>query len=247
MDTALWATWYDLPTERAQDYLAWLHAEYLPQLQARPGIAWVAHYKVQPRTPHFAKIREALKRTDVPGLNTGSQYAVLVGAASALTFFSPSVLDVEAAETGRAREMLDLRQSSQTYIYSEFARVNGPEFHLRVPGTTPAPAIQMGTLQMKTVADEHELAKWYAQYRLPHMARMPGSIATRVMACIHGWPKFGVLYEFASLEARHEHFEVPHESLGLNEREWTGRIARTNRHAPGSPIVGERIWPPIVG
>lgn len=245
MDSALWATWYDLPADRTDEYLAWLHAEYLPQLRARPGYAWVAHYKTLPRTPHFAKIREVLKRTDVPGLNTGCQYAILVGAVNALTLFSPSALDLEAAQTGRARDMLELRQGVQSYIYSEFARVNGPEYNLRVPGTTPAPAIQMGTLRMKTVADEHDLAKWYAQYRLPHMARMPGSIATRVMACVHGWPKFGVLYEFASLQARHDNFEVPHESLGLDESQWTGRIARNNMHAPGSPIVGERIWPPV--
>ena len=46
MDQAIWATWYDLPEDLPDggrdEYLDWLHGEYLPELQARPGIAWYA-------------------------------------------------------------------------------------------------------------------------------------------------------------------------------------------------------------
>lgn len=245
MDSAIWATWYDLPPERVDEYLDWAHNDYLPKLQGRAGYVWAAHYKTIPRTPHFDKIRKVLARADVPGLGTGCQYALLVGTVNALTLFNPGALDLEAAETGKAREMIGLRQGTQTYIYNEFARVNGPEFNVGVPGGTAAPAIQMGTLRVKTQPDENDIGKWYAQYRLPYMARMPGCIATRVMSCLYGWPRYGVLYEFTSLQSRYEHFEVPHESLGMDEKEWTGKLARYVVHVPGSPIVGERIWPPL--
>ena len=38
MDQAIWATWYDLPEDGRDEYLDWLHGEYLPELQSKPGI-----------------------------------------------------------------------------------------------------------------------------------------------------------------------------------------------------------------
>ena len=77
------------------------------------------------------------------------------------------------------------------------------------------------------------------------MARMPGSIATRKLVAASGWAKHAILYEFTSLEARLEHFEEPHEGLALDAKEWTGQIVRTTLHAPGSPSIAERLWPPV--
>ena len=54
-----------------------------------------------------------------------------------------------------------------------------------------------------------------------------------------------MLYEFTSLEARLEHFERGHESKALDEKEWSGKLIRYTMHAPGSPTVGRRIWPPV--
>ena len=33
---ALRAEWYDLPADKAQDWLVWLHKDYLPKLKASP-------------------------------------------------------------------------------------------------------------------------------------------------------------------------------------------------------------------
>ena len=40
-------------------------------------------------------------------------------------------------------------------------------------------------------------------------------------------------------------FEEPHEALAVDPKEWTGRIVRYTIHTPGSPTVGQRIWPPV--
>ena len=77
------------------------------------------------------------------------------------------------------------------------------------------------------------------------MAQMPGSIASRKLLCVAGWAKHAVMYEFTSLEARLANFEEPHESHALDPKEWTGRIVRYTIHTPGSPTVGQRIWPPV--
>jgi hypothetical protein len=130
-------------------------------------------------------------------------------------------------------------------LFSTFAHIDGPEMGQRPAGTTPGPAIQMGSFRTKTLADEFDVGQWYAQYRLPAMARMAGCISARVMLSVAGWAKYSVMYEFSSLQARLENFEEPHEALALDEEEWTGRVIRYTMHTPGSPTVGQRIWPPV--
>ena len=76
------------------------------------------------------------------------------------------------------------------------------------------------------------------------MARMPGSINTRKLVSVAGWAKHAVMYEFISLDARQEHFQN-HESLAMDETVWTNKIINYTIHAPGSPSVGRRIWPPV--
>jgi hypothetical protein len=102
----------------------------------------------------------------------------------------------------------------------------------------------MGSFRTKTVADEFDLAAWYAQYRLPAMSRMPGCVATRKLVSLAGWAKHSILYEFTSLEARERHFQG-HESLALDETVWTNKIIGYTIHAPGSPSVGYRLWPEV--
>jgi hypothetical protein len=141
--------------------------------------------------------------------------------------------------------MLALRRGVRTAIFAEEARVTGPAVATRTQGSTPAPAIQMGSFRVATLEQELDLGCWYAQYRFPYMAQMPGSVSSRKLLSVAGWAKHSVLYEFTSLEARLQNFELPHESLGSEPQEWTGRVMRFTIHAPGSPTVGRRIWPPV--
>lgn len=246
MDQAIWATWYDLPDEGRDEYLDWLHSEYLPGLQAKPGIAWAAHYEDQIGGPDMRRVRESFPKSEgMEGVGTGTQFLMLAGAAEPWTLLAPSVVDEEQALTGTARRMLDLRQGVRPCIFSTFARIDGPEMDQRPAGTTPGPAIQMGSFRTATLADEFDVGAWYAQYRLPAMARMSGCIAARVMLSVAGWAKYSVLYEFTSLEARLKHFEIAHEAVSLDENEWSGRLVRYTMHTPGSPTVGKRIWPPV--
>ena len=59
-----------------------------------------------------------------------------------------------------------------------------------------------------------------------------------------GWGKHSILYEYVSLEARQERF-VPHEELAHDTDSWTARVLARLVHAPCSPAVGRRIWPPV--
>lgn len=102
----------------------------------------------------------------------------------------------------------------------------------------------MGSFCMRTAEEEFDLGRWYAQYRLPFMARMSGCIATRKLCGVAGWAKHSVLNEFISLEARLRNFEEPHEALAFDRTRWESQVMAGTVHAPGSPFMGERIWPP---
>jgi hypothetical protein len=244
MDQGLWATWYDLPEADSEAYLAWLHEDYLPSLLRRPGYAWAAHYHITGGGAHMQKIHDRLQRPDTEEVPTGTQYLVLVGAASPHVFFNPAAVQNEQREDGKTGDMLALRSGARTCIFCEEVRVNGPEYVRSAPGSVAGPAIQMGSFRTRNVEHEYDLGAWYAQYRLPAMGRMPGCIRTRKLVSAAGWAKHSILYEFTSLEARQEHFQ-DHESLALDDKVWTSKIIGYTIHAPGSPSVGSRIWPPV--
>ena len=244
MDNGIWATWYDLPADGRDAHLEWLHTAYLPALTARPGIAWAAHYEITGGGKDMKTLGDRLARPD-DDVPTGSGFLTLVGAPSPHAFFQADALwrpeNMDAETAGH----LGQRQGVRSAVFTEEARVTGPAVDQGVPGGVPAPAIQMGSFRIQTPEDEFALGSWYAQYRLPAMARMPGVIATRKLAGIAGWAKHAILYEFTSLDARLEHFEKPHEALALDDKEWTGRIVKLTIHAPGSPSVAQRIWPQV--
>ena len=242
MDLGILARWYDLPDEGREEYLAWLHEEHLPKVVSWPGIMWAAHYQI-PGGENNVTFHDQLNRPeeDVP---TGSQFLILGGAATPHVFFNPSAAQQEESASADYKEMSGRRIGSRPCIFSEVVRIDGPEAGARLAGTTPGPAIQMGSFRTKTVEDEMDVGAWYTQYRLPAIARMPGAVGARRLACIAGWPKHAVLYEYTSMQARLENFQV-HESLGETEGEWTNKVITYTIHAPGSPSVAERIWPAV--
>jgi len=55
MDQALRITWYDLPDDRRDAYLSWLHDVHMPRLTQRAGVLWAAHYASEPKPLHTTK------------------------------------------------------------------------------------------------------------------------------------------------------------------------------------------------
>lgn len=247
MDSGIWATWFDLADKSRTEHLAWLHESYLPKLSANPGHAWVAHYEITGGGKDMNTLADMLKRADMDeiGDQTGSQNLILVGAPSPHIFFQKDTPRNTENQDNETKALLSHRIGCREAIFSEEIRVTGPEYGTGTPGGLPGPAIQMGAFRMSNMEEELILGTWYAQYRLPFMAKMPGSIATRKLLCVAGWANHSVIYEYTSLEARLQNFEEPHEALALDEKAFTGRIVRMTVHAPGSPSIGKRVWPPV--
>lgn len=103
-DRSLWISWYDLPEEGREAYLAWLHQSYMPALLRRRGFLWAAHYAAVPRGTVRTLRRDGKPdpRLD-PSLPTGDRYILLFGAedANVLGNPAPGALHAGLGETDR--------------------------------------------------------------------------------------------------------------------------------------------------
>jgi hypothetical protein len=239
MDRGIWATWYDVVPERKAEYLDWLHRHYLPKMLKRPGYLWAAHIENNNSPERAAFTRKRYLYTDDPSVGTGNDFLLLFGGESAHTFLNPDRKQIAAEATPTDREMLGLQLRSRYGVFTEIERFDGPMAAARGPGMTVGPIVQMGTYNSHSVGDEAELCNWYLRHRLPLVQSMPECVGVRRLVSVVGWAKQSILYEFADVDDPDGHFPDPHpESV---------HVITTITHAPNSPTVGRRIWPPIGG
>ncbi|MEK6711384.1 MAG: hypothetical protein AABZ64_12485 [Nitrospinota bacterium] len=246
MDRGIRATWYDLPKEGREEYLGWLHEAHLPRVLAREGHLWAAHFRNEGGGERFHQVIKKMARAEDPAVGAGKGYLVLIGAESTRAFFDPTAPQRRERWTAEERGMLGRRTGVYACVFAEEYRVEGPQAGARAPGITPGPYIQMGNFNVKAIEDGHDLGGWYAQHRLPFMAKMRGGVGARKLAAAVGWGRHSILYEYVSAEAREEEF-VGHEEIGHEAGSWTSRVHTYVVHAPCSPFVGPRIWPPFPG
>jgi hypothetical protein len=231
-------SWYDLAPANRSRYLDWLHGTHVPQLLEVSGVHAAAHYEVDPGEkplPH-------LQHTDDASLPQGNTYIFIVSAEDAHVLAGLTPFRRKAG--AREKKMLALREGERVNIFTEEARAPGPEARRREGRYTLAPGIQLGNFNAGSYQDEDELLSWYAHLRLPNFRTLPGGIGIRKMASVSGWAKHGVLYEFTSLAARSANFRA-HEAKNKKLAAWTHEVVSKLVHAPGSPAVAARIWPPV--
>ena len=212
----------------------------MPQLLKHPGFLYAAHYKsvvVPGETPGGGRLAHT-KDASVP---TGNDYIMLFGAEDAHAFAHPTPRKLHAELNKEDQKMLAMRKAERVNILTEEARLDGLDAKKREKNAALSPCIQLGTFQSGTGdGDEDDLLAWYAQCRMPAMARLPGCVAVRKIVSVSGWAKHSVLYEFVSLAERNKYFPT-HEKGHPEDEAWTDRLVRKLLHAPGSPNVAERI------
>ena len=241
MDRGIWAIWYDLAEEGKEEYLSWLHEEYIPRALQRPGYLWACHQQNIMTPEREAQTYSRLVHVDDPGVEDpgvpgGNQYLLLFGSDSPHTFVDPTMQELRARADNRTREMMARRQNLRYCVFVEEERVNGPEYKARQPGLTPGPVIQFGSFNINALENEDEMGTWYSRSRLPLMRPMPGCIGARKLVSIVGWAKHAILYEFLTLEDVENHFID-------TDAEFSHRVVANLIHAPHSPSLGTRIWP----
>ena len=221
MDRGIWAIWYDLDDAQRAEYEHWFHDTHIPDKLSRPGYLWAAHYELEDHKGFLA----------------------LFGAATTHVFLNPSPAQLAQRQSAETKRFIGLRKNASACILAEEARVDGPDVERRGPNGTPGAVIQLGNYIAASPAVEDDLGAWYAQERLPLLSRLPGCIGARKMLATVGACKHAILHEFVSLEMREQHFG-PHEAQARDPATWMGRVRPQLTHAPRSPAIGRRIWPP---
>ena len=245
MREALWISWYRLPDDRREAYLAWLHGTYIPAFLERPGFLWAAHYasvdKVRMVSTHPEFITPSTQDAAVPD---GDRYILLFAGKDADVFGDPVPSALHAGLSEADRNMLSMRGGERVNIMVEAARVEGPSAKDYEGGMELGPCIQLGSFNCSH-RDEEEMLAWYAQWRMAAMRTLPGCIRTRKLASVSGWAKHAILYEFESVDIRNKYYSQ-HEAPRPEMKAWSKRMVIKLAHAPGSPNLAARIWPPVL-
>jgi hypothetical protein len=245
LNRAFWITWYDLPAEGRDEYLAWLHGVYIPEVLARPGIMWGAHYtseeNVVPLGGGAGRVRHHAALNTVPN---GDRFILMFGATDAHVLVNPAPREFNAALPLADQKMLAMRMGERVNIMLEEGTIYGPDAGAVAGSAAPGPCIQLGSFNAGASDDEFELATWYARWRLASLKTLPGVIRVRKLVSVAGWAKHACFYEFTSVAARNEHF-VHYEQSNPAMETWSKNVVRTLVHAPKSPNLARRIWPPV--
>ena len=236
-DRALWITWYDLPESGRDEYLAWLHGTYLPNLLKRPGYLWAAHYAT-----HTSGGSAQIHHTDDAKVPAGFHYILIVGVKDALVFGNPIPSGIHAELPEQGKKMLAMRIGERVNLMTEAGRCEGRASAAYKERLIGAPYIQIGSFNCP-VEYEEEMHAGYVQQRLPAMCETASCIRTRKLNSVAGWAKHAILYEFASLEGFHRDYEAANAKspLGTNGHSVVPMLI----HAPGGPNSAQRIWPAV--
>ncbi|MQA79900.1 MAG: hypothetical protein GEV10_15695 [Streptosporangiales bacterium] len=205
--------------------------EFHRDVQVLPGVAASAVYRLNAGGPGMQAFAQRLQR-----LEHGAE----LGAATwvALTEFGSldEALDAEAKIRGFPAESEDGRLRHHTRaLYTTITDVPG---NSRRDDLGFAPAVQFGTFDMDSVDAEWMLSDWYQHNRIPRFLGMPSGIRFRRFVSISGPAKYAVLYEFPSLDARMNEFEVPVEAHELDASSPSQPVLSRTVHLSASPGIG---------
>jgi len=232
----LYATWLSAPSDEDTPEVA---ADFVAAIRKTPGVVQTAAYRLTVGGPAMQKLAGVVKRIDDPDFVAAAPRAVVLAELDSL---ATGAVVGDRFGTRKDAPGPDPVSASIAWqvLFHELSYVSGPE-----ESSDPSfgPAIQLGALDVDSLDAEWELNQWYERIRLPAVANMPGQIRTRRYVSVAGPPRYGVLYEFLSLDARIKGFEEKEESSGLDRSHPTSKLMDYTVHAPGAPFIGERIEP----
>lgn len=224
------ATWFASgDSQTAPDELA----RYL-SLVNELSVNACALYRIDQGGPEMSRIASSLSRLDAPAGQQAPDWMVL-------TQF-PSFDDAMAAEEELVSTAVESSRVDGIRLQARAAFIQLTE--AAKPEADPAqfaPAVQFGTFSMQSPADEWAISNWYLYHRIPEFMKLRSAIRVRRYASVAGQPKYGILYEFTSLEDRVAEFEIPMESLVREAGNPSQEIISRTIHTSSSPTVGMKF------
>ena len=215
--TALLVVFADIDPTRDADFNAWYNQEHLPERLAAPGFLDAARYEALKGGPRYLALYEL---ESVEALQT-DEYQRLVQNQSEWT------------------KRVSLRDNGRNRVRNVYAQMYPAETDPHTLGRGMAPALQIGRMEVPAEL-EAKYNEYYDTVRTPANLLLSGCMFVRRYHAVEGSPKYLTMYEF-------EHEKVPETQAWRERSAQDGMheyIGGTYGHAPGSPGVYRRVFPP---
>ena len=215
--TALLVVLTDVGPEHEAEFNSWYNEEHLPERLSAPGFLDAGRYEALCGGPRYLAVYEL---ESVDALHTEEYLRMSRNSTEWTKRMSPNIVG-----RGTARNVY-------TQIYPA-----GSDPHIL--GRGMAPALQIGRMDVPQEL-EAKYNEYYDTVRTPANLEIPGCMHVRRYHAVEGDPKYLTVYEF-------EHEKVPETLAWENQRSLDTMhqyIGGVYGHAPGSPGVYRRVFPP---
>ena len=215
--TALLIVFADVDTEYDAEFNAWYNEEHIPERLSAPGFLDAARYQATKGGPRYLAVYEL---ESAAAMQTAEYRRQSQNPTDWTKRVSPTVI-------GRGT------------VRNVYTQMSPAESDPDTMGRGMAPALQIGRMDVPPEI-EAKYNDYYDNQRTPRNLTVPGCLFVRRYHAVEGGPNYLTMYEF-------EHEKVP-ETQAWNERRGQDNmhsyIGGTYGHAPGSPGVYRRIFPP---
>lgn len=215
--TALLVVFADVDSEHDAEFNGWYNEEHIPERLSAPGFLDAARYQAIKGGPRYLAIYE-LEST--AAMQSAEYLRQSLNPTDWTKRVSPTVI-------GRGT------------VRNVYTQISPSESEPDTMGRGMAPALQIG--RMDVPADlEAKYNDYYDTVRTPANLTVPGCLFVRRYHAVEGDPKYLTMYEF-------EHEKVPETLVWEAHRSrdtMQQYIGGSYGHAPGSPGVYRRIFPP---
>ena len=215
--TGLLMVWVDVPQDKEKDFNRWYNEEHLPERLSIPGFLSGARYEAVKGGPKHLAVYEL---ENVGVLESDAYRRVQANPTEGTKRFGPQAIGT-------------------TYIRNVYTMIYPRALTPQIAGSDPAPALQLGRMDVPGDVDE-EWNAWYNTIYVPNYEKVPGVVRGRRFRAVSGTPTYLTFYEF-------EHPKVS-ESAEWNKQRDAVPISEQMRghmrHAAGSPGVYVRTVSP---
>ncbi len=207
----------DVGSEHDAEFNSWYNEEHLPERLSAPGFLDAARYEALRGGPRYLAIYEL---ESVDALHTEEYLRMSRNSTEWTKRMSPNIV-------GRGT------------VRNVYTQIYPAESDPHIVGRGMAPALQIGRMDVPQEV-EAKYNEYYDTVRTPANLEIPGCMHVRRYHAVEGDPKYLTVYEF-------EHEKVP-ETLAWEKQRGLDTmhqyIGGVYGHAPGSPGVYRRVFPP---
>ena len=215
--TALLVVLTDVGPEHDAEFNSWYNEEHLPERLSAPGFLDAARYEALRGGPRHLAVYEL---ESVEALHTEEYMHMSNNPTEWTKRMSPNIV-------GRGT------------VRNVYTQIYPAESDPHTLGRGMAPALQIGRMDVPQEV-EAKYNEYYDTVRTPANLDIPGCMYVRRYHAVEGDPKYLTVYEF-------EHEKVP-ETLAWEKQRGLDTmhqyIGGVYGHAPGSPGVYRRVFPP---